>query len=91
MGNATELLVFAYLLSSKIGYVLPLLEIQQAQTLNDETGVTPPDFLIIKDLGCEMGAGPGGVGKISQCNIFMEKTGIPVITVRVNPPDNNAS
>ncbi|MEM2352095.1 MAG: hypothetical protein QXT26_06785 [Thermoproteota archaeon] len=94
MGNATELLVFAYLLSSKIGYVIPLLEIQQAQTLNDETGVTPPDFLIIKDrkiFGCEVGAGPGGVGKISQCNIFMEKTGIPVITVRVNPPGNNAS
>jgi hypothetical protein len=94
MGNATELLVFAYLLSSKIGYVIPLLEIQQAQTLDNEIGVVPPNFLIIKDrkvFGCEVGAGPGSIGKITQCNIFMEKTGIPVVTVNVNPPGNNAS
>jgi hypothetical protein len=93
MGNATELLVFAYLLNCKIGYVIPLLEVQQAQTF-DEVEVVPPDFLIIKGnnvFGCEVGAGPGGVGKISQCNIFMERTGIPVITVNVNPPGNNAS
>jgi hypothetical protein len=94
MGNATELLVFAYLLSNRIGYILPLLEIQQAQTLDDEIKVVPPNFLIIKEhkvFGCEVGAGPGGVGKINQCNIFMEVTGIPVVTVTVNPPGNNAS
>jgi hypothetical protein len=82
------------LLSSKIGYVIPLLEIQQAQTLDNEIGVVPPNFLIIKDrkiFGCEVGAGPGGIGKITQCNIFMEETGIPVVTVNVNPPGNNAS
>jgi len=95
MGNATELLVFAYLLSNEVGYVIPLLEIQQAQRLpGEEVKVIPPNFLIIKNgriFGCEVGAGPSGVGKIQQCNIFMEKAGIPVITLRVNPPGNNAS
>jgi hypothetical protein len=94
IGNATELLVFAYLLSSRTGYVIPLLEIQQAQTLDNEIGVVPPNFLVIKDrkiFWCEVGAGSEGIGKITQCNIFTEKTGIPVITVNVNPPGNNAS
>jgi hypothetical protein len=94
LGNATELLVFAYLLNSGIGYVIPLLEIQQAQDLGDNVKVVAPNFLVIKDrkiFGCEVGAGPGGIGKISQSNIFMERTGIPVITLRVNPPGNNAS
>jgi hypothetical protein len=95
MGNATELLVFAYLLNSEIGYVIPLLEIQQSQKLtSDQIEVTPPNYLIIKDrrvFGIEVGAGPGGIGKVKQCNIFMGKTGIPVITLNVNPPGNNAS
>ena len=46
-GNATELLVFAYLLSSRIGYVIPFLEIQQSQTLDEKIKVVPPDYLII--------------------------------------------
>jgi len=95
MGNATELLAFAYLINSGIGYIIPLIEIQQAQKLTEnDIEVIPPDFLIIREkrvFGCEVGVGPGGVGKIQQCNIFMGRTGIPVITLRVNPPGNNAS
>lgn len=95
MGNAAELLVFAYLLSNEVGHVIPLLEVQQHLKLpSDDVKVVPPDFLVVKShsiFGVEVGAGPSGRGKISQSNLFMGKTSLPVLTINVNPPGVNAS
>lgn len=95
LGNAVELLVFAYLLSNEVGLVWPLLEIQQhLKTSREDVKVVPPDFLLVKGrntFGVEVGAGPSGRGKIGQSNVFMGKTSLPVLTVNVNPPGVNAS
>ncbi|MGP8056930.1 MAG: hypothetical protein ACLP9K_04940 [Nitrososphaerales archaeon] len=92
-GTATELLVLAYLLDMKLGYILPLLNLQR---MKGRTGriIAPPDFLMIRNsrfYGFEVGAGQGGIGKVDQGNAFSAATGVPVITLKVNPPSNNVS
>jgi len=94
LGAATELLVFIYLVNGGFGHVIPLLTVQRLSGIRDEGELIPPDFLLIREgkiFGFEVGAGPQGYGKISQSNRFVEKTSIPVVTLNVNPPGNNAS
>ena len=93
LGTATELLVLAYILDARLGYVVPLLTIQRMKSRRGKV-IAPPDFLVIRNAkfyGLEVGAGPGGFGKIDQGNTFAAATGVPVITVKVNPPNNNVS
>jgi hypothetical protein len=93
LGTATELLVLAYILDQRLGYVVPLLTLQRMKSRRGRI-IAPPDFLIIRNTkfyGLEVGAGPGGRGKVGQGNTFAAATGIPVITLLVNPPNNNAS
>ena len=93
LGTASELLVFAYLVNSQWGYVLPLLTYQRVRGPQGDV-IAPPDFVLIRRgrlFGFEVGAGPGGIGKVGQSNTFMASTGAPVITLLVNSPINNAS
>lgn len=93
LGTATELLVLAYIIDERLGYIIPLLTLQRMRSRRGRV-IAPPDFLIIRDsrfYGLEVGAGPGGIGKVDQGNTFAAATAVPVITLKVNPPNNNAS
>ena len=81
VGGASELLVYAYLIRKKYGYVVPLL---QAQRLLGNQGkyIIPPDFLLLRSKGETFGI-EVGVGKERQIASFSTVTSIPVFTVTV--------
>lgn len=89
LGVAIELIVYVHLLIRSIGYVVPLLLSQRL--FNGNRAVAPPDYLVLlganQVLGVEVGGGMGQYslqqGKIDQINLFIQETGIPVITAGV--------
>jgi len=89
LGAAIELIVYIYLLNRSVGYVVPLLLSQRL--FSGEVTVAPPDYLLLQGdghaLGVEVGGGMGQYslreGKIDQVNLFIQETGIPVITAGV--------
>jgi hypothetical protein len=89
LGVAIELIVYIYLLNRHTGYVVPLLLSQRL--FGGRITVAPPDYLVLQGnghlLGVEVGGGMGQYslreGKIDQANLFIQETGIPVITAGV--------
>lgn len=89
LGAAIELIIYIYLLNRCVGYVVPLLLTQRL--FNGQETVAPPDYLVLQGnghvLGVEVGGGMGQYslreGKIDQVNLFIQETGIPVITAGV--------
>lgn len=89
IGTAIELIVYIYLMNRRIGYVAPLLLSQSL--LGGKKFVAPPDYLLLlgngRSIGIEVGGGMGQYslqqGKIDQANLFIQKTGIPIITAGV--------
>jgi len=81
VGGVSELLVYAYLIRKKYGYVVPLL---QAQRLLGNRGkyIIPPDFLLLRSKGEIFGI-EVGPGKERQIASFSTVTSIPVFTVTV--------
>lgn len=82
LGLWGELLVYTYLLRKNIGYIFPLLLIQEILSGDSNDSLNPPDFLILprrikslKLLGIEVGA-----GKDIQSGDFSTLTGIPTTT-----------
>ncbi|MCJ7508289.1 MAG: hypothetical protein MUO85_06105, partial [candidate division Zixibacteria bacterium] len=88
IGTVIELITYTYLLTRRLGYVVPLLFIQRI--FRGQVNLPPPDFLLIREnsvFGIEVGAGIGTYsltqGKVDQVNSFSQDTGIPVLTVNV--------
>lgn len=89
IGAAIELAVYIYLMNRRIGYIAPLLLSQSL--LGGGKFVAPPDYLLLlgggRVLGIEVGGGMGQYslrqGKIDQANLFIQETGIPIITAGV--------
>lgn len=89
IGSAIELIVYMYLMNRRIGYVAPLLLSQSL--LGGRKPVAPPDYLLLpgngRTIGIEVGGGMGQYslqqGKIDQANLFIQETGIPIITAGV--------
>ncbi|MFC1924045.1 hypothetical protein ACFLXA_01590 [Chloroflexota bacterium] len=89
IGAAIELIVYIYLMNRRIGYIAPLLLSQSL--LGGEKIVAPPDYLLLpgngRAIGIEVGGGMGQYslqqGKIDQANLFIQETGIPIITAGV--------
>ena len=89
IGAAIELIVYIYLINRRVGYVAPLLLSQSL--LGGKKVVAPPDYLLLpgngRSIGIEVGGGMGQYslqqGKIDQANLFIQETGIPIITAGV--------
>ena len=89
IGAAIELIVYIYLMNRRIGYVAPLLLSQSL--LGGRKLLAPPDYLLLvgngRTIGVEVGGGMGQYslqqGKIDQANLFIQETGIPIITAGV--------
>jgi len=89
IGAAIELIVYTYLMNRRIGYIVPLLLCQTL--LGGKETVAPPDYLLLlggsRAIGIEVGGGMGQYslqqGKIDQVNLFIQETGVPVVTAGV--------
>jgi|GEM_PF-2445870 len=89
IGVAIELIVYIYLLNRRVGYIVPLLLSQRL--FGGKMLIAPPDYLVLlgkgQGLGIEVGGGMGQYsltqGKLEQANLFIQETGLPVITAGV--------
>ncbi len=89
IGAAIELIVYTYLMNRRIGYIVPLLLSQTLQ--GGRRSMAPPDYLVLvgsgRAIGIEVGGGMGQYslqqGKIDQVNLFIQETGLPVVTAGV--------
>lgn len=75
IGTPRELLVYAFLIRRRFGFVVPLLLIQRL--LGGTREIAPPDFLLIRDKGEVFGV-EVGAGKEAQSRGFSVLSSIPV-------------
>lgn len=80
VGFIPEILVYAYLIRKKYGYVVPLLQAQRL--LGNQKYIIPPDFLLLRSKGESFGLEVGR-GKEQQIGSFSTVTSIPVFTVGI--------
>jgi len=85
VGCVPELLVYAYLIRKRYGYVIPLLTSQRLLGNNGDY-IIPPDFLLLRSKGEIFGL-EVGTGKERQIAGFSTVTSIPVFTAGIGSPE----